>query len=467
MTGTVEAEASELEAALAWFVKDNRLAGAAAGTIHQDRLIWSGGAGFAQIADRRPADTATLYRIASITKTFTGTAVMQLRDEGALTLDEPAAKYLTEMCEIALPQLEIEAVTIRRMLAHESGLASEPPGTDWTVPLYEGIAAKTLQRIAEVATRIPPNLQQKYSNLAYQLLGEIVSRVSGVSYAQYVAANVLEPLGMATTSFDPAADALEDLSAAGYAPRAFSDELERAALTPPLWAEGGLWSSVTDLARWVSFQMSAYGPHGMLTPVLAPASLREMHTPRYLGTADWTQAWGLSWYGMRRQSVVWIQHSGGLPGFSTNVCFDPGSQVGAIVLVNGSCDASALAMDLAAISRHAVRSRPPVIEAPTQTPPAFRPLLGLYARAAQGQVVRLEWRDGQLTFIDPEEPGWQPTLMPTGDPATFVVGPGYRQSGEPVIFRRLPDGRVHSVFLADGTLRRLDYVEPVDQEAGR
>ena len=92
----------------------------------------------------------------------------------------------------------------------------------------------------------------------------------------------------------------------------------------------------------------------------------------------------------------------------------------------------------------------------------FRPLLGLYSRTAHSQVIRLEWRDGKLTFINPEEPRWQPTLVPTDDPYLFTVEAGYRQSGEPVIFHQLADGRIDSVFLADATWRRLEHITPLD-----
>lgn len=453
----------ELEAALARFIRANRLAGAAAGVVYRDQLTWSAGAGFADLAADRAANSATLYRIASITKTFTGTAVMQLRDAGLLHLDEPAATYLPEMRELALPKAEIEAVTLRRMLAHESGLASEPPGTDWTIPVYEGIAARTLQQAGGISIRTPPSQHPKYSNLAYQLLGEIVARVSGIPYDKYVQERILTPLGMAETTFDPVPDDMRGQRATGYAPRAFSDELDTASAMPPLWAEGGLWSCVDDLGRWLSFHLQAYREAAVQSPVLAAVSLREMHLPRYLDGQDWSQAWCLAWAAERRDSVTWIQHSGGLPGFSTNVCFDPEHEVGAIALINGSGDAGALAMDLAAIARRDVRARPPVITAPAPTPPPLRPLLGLYSRAAHSEFIRVEWRDGRLTVIDPETPSWHPTLLPTENPRAFVVGPGYRQSGEPVVFHELPDGRIDSVFLADASWHRLEHITPFGQ----
>lgn len=460
MAEPVAGVASDLEARAASFVRENRLPGAAVGVIHGDDLAWSAGVGFADVSARQPPLATTLHRVASITKTFTGTAVMQLRDAGLLHLDDPAVAHLPELREASSPFGAIETLTIRRMLSHESGLVSEPPGTDWTGPCYEGVAERTLGRVSEIGIKVPPNTQQKYSNLGYQLLGEIVARASQTPYARYVKEAILDPLAMSATGFEPLPEALRERGATGYAPRTFSDELGTATAMPPVWAEGGLWSCVEDLARWLSFQLGAHSDRPRKSPVLAAATLRDLHKPRYLGDDAWTLAWGISWYAVRRDDVVWIQHSGDLPGFAANICFDPGQQVGAIALVNGTGDAAALAMDLAAIARRSVRAAPPVIEPPTPTPEAFRALLGIYASPELGLFVRLEWRDGKLTFVDADNADWRPVLAPTDDPDTFIVEPGCRQSGEPVVFRRLADDRVNSVFLAAATLSRLDRLTP-------
>lgn len=460
MTALVAAGAAEFEAALIRSVRDSRMPGAAAGVVHGGELAWSAAAGFADIAARRPATPQALYRIASITKTLTGTAIMALRDAGQLGLDDPAVAYLPELAGAHSPYAPVEAITIRRMLSHQSGLATEPRGTDWTVPAYQGDPAQTLASPASIHLRIPPSVQHKYSDLAYQLLGEVVTRVSGVPYPQYLREAVLDPLGMTATGFEPLAGPLLDRRATGYDWRTLTDELTPAPATPPVWAEGGLWSCVPDLARWLAFQLSAYvpGPAGT-TPVLAPASLREMHRPYYLADETWTSAWGISWCANRRDDAVWIQHSGWVPGFISMICFDPGSGVGAVVLVNGNCEGVDLAQDLAGIARRLVREAPPLIGVPEPAPDAFRPLLGVYTRPSfGGWMLRLEWRDGQLAFISPEVPGFALALTPTGDPDVFIAGPGSNFAGEEIVFRRRADGRVTSVLLAETTMVRLEQV---------
>lgn len=466
MTDLLTGAAPELDARLTGFVADHRLPGAMAGVIAGGALAWSAGAGFADVARRRAPDPATLYRIASITKTFTATAVMRLAEAGRLHLDDPAVAHLPELRRASSPFGPIETVTIRRLLAHQAGLPVDPPGTDLSDPAYEGLAERSLARAGELGPRIAAETEHKYSNLGYQLLGEIVARVSGSPYTDYVSENILGPLGMADTAFEPLPPELAGRRATGYQDRTFSDHLEPAPAFPAFWAEGGLWSGLADVARWVSFQLSPYGDEPPAAQVLSPDGLRAMHKPHYLLDDAWTYARGIGWAAARRDDAVWIQHSGGLPGWRSNACFDRDSRVGAVVLLNGGGDAAALAMDLAGIGRRAVQARSRGLASPAPVPDEWRPLLGLYAQPVGGadgpadafHVLRLEWRDGQLTFLDPAEPGWCPVLEPAGQPDVFVVGPGHRQSGELARFQRA-GGRVTSVFLAEFTLDRLDRVE--------
>ncbi len=449
--------AGKYEAIAGSFVKEHRLPGAAVGVVHEGDLAWAGGVGFADRASRRPSDPRTLYRIASITKTVTATAVMQLRDEGKLGLDDPAVTYLPELESAKSPLGPIDSLTIRRMLSHESGLQSEPPGTDWSDVLYEDDPGRTLERAAEIEMRVPIHTQWKYSNLAYQLLGEIVSRVSGTPYPKYIRSKILRPVGMTSTSLDPLPPRLLTRCATGYEPRFVSDELELAPHDASIFgAEGGLWSCVEDLARWLASQLAEE------PKIIDKDTLKEMHKPRYLTDEEWTTAWCIGWYARRRDDVVWIMHSGGYYGFVTCACFEPKEKVGAIALVNGIGNAPELALQLGTIARDAVRDAAPVIEVPDALPKEWRPLVGLYTAPHFGSVIRVEWLDGKLTVLDPDVPTWKPTLTPTDEADVFRIEPGFRESGELARFERGRDGRVVSLFLAVARLRRLEPLAPDD-----
>jgi hypothetical protein len=210
---------------------------------------------------------------------------------------------------------------------------------------------------------------------------------------------------------------------------------------------------VEDLARWVSYQFGD------------DPTLREMHRPRYLANAEWTEAFGIAWYAIRRGERIWVMHSGALHGFRTNVCFDAAHRVGAVVLLNGVGDAATLAIDLADIALAAAAAGAPAVEAPAPVPDRYRDLLGVYFDRDLGLMRRVEWRDGKLTIVDPELPAWRPTLAPTADPDVFLIEPGFRESGENALFKRLADGRVASVFIAAGTWQRLEPVVRVRPEA--
>ena len=263
---------------------------------------------------------------------------------------------------------------------------------------------------------------------------------------------------MTGSGFAPLPDELLPQRATGYAARFVSDELDPASTGLTVWAEGGLWSSVEDLARWMSFQFREDGGPRAGAQVVAGSTLKEMHQARYLGNEAWTEAWCISWYSVRKDDVIWVQHSGGLHGFTTNMCFDPKEKVGAIVLFNGVGEAAELAMQLGKIARDAVMEAPTTIEPPQPAPEAFRPLLGLYHAREFGELVRVEWRDGKLAVVDDSNAEWRPILTPTSNPDEFLIEPGVRESGELAIFRKLPDGRVASLFLAAGTYLRLDPV---------
>src|SRR5215472_10553116 len=227
MAGSVADGAAEFETKLATFVRENRLYGASAGVVHGGELAWSGGAGFADMAAGRPAGPDVLYRVASITKTFTGTAIMRLRDAGRLELDDPIGMHIPEVAHL-------QGVTIRRLLSHESGLQSEPPGTDWRQVRYEGSIERNLARAAEILPRVPPRTQHKYSNMGVQLLGEVVARRSGLAYVDYVRKQLFEPIGMSHSLFEPLSEIQRKQCATGYAGRFVSDELEPSPTAPTI-----------------------------------------------------------------------------------------------------------------------------------------------------------------------------------------------------------------------------------------
>ena len=194
--------------------------------------------------------------------------------------------------------------------------------------------------------------------------------------------------------------------------------------------------------------------------MLAGSTLKEMHSARYLGNEAWTEAWGIAWYAVRKDDVMWVQHSGGLHGFITNVLLRPegaGRRDRAARTAGWTRPTSRWRSVPSPARQYSVAA--PAIEPAEPTPDAYRPLLGLYLPIDLGEAYRVEWRDAQLVFVDPREPTWRPDPVPdrrtrTSSPSS----PGVRESGERVVFNRTPDGRVASVFMAADTWSRLEPV---------
>ncbi len=437
----------------------SRVPGIAAGVVVDDELVWELGHGFADLQAPTPVDPRTRFRVGSITKTFTGTAIVMLRDEGALRLDDPLVVHLPEFAAVRNPWGPIEEITLRRLLTHEAGLPTEAAALDWATerfPTIEEIVAS----VHRLELAVAPDSRAKYSNLGYQLLGEVIARVSGTSYRAFIGERILDPLGMRDSGFEgelPEGGAL----ASGHYPRAFSD-------VPPVAparmkgtdAEGGLISTVADLARWASLQFRTDADESGGAQVLAGRSLAEMHRPRRIVDDGWTEAQGLAWYCTRTGTGVAVGHAGGTFGFKSRLVFDPDARVAAIVLANGEGPAGSLALELLGIAVDAVRSamlrRP---HPPVPTPEELRPYLGLYVWEDLGEPVRVVWSDGALAVV--WEPGDPPVaLSPAGEDDAFAVASG-PDAGEPCTFRRGPDGSITGMRISGWPLVRLLPAESV------
>ena len=167
-----------------------KLPGMALGIIRDQELVWFGGFGAADLdSGKKPTENA-IARIASVTKTFTTTAIMQLRDEGRLKLEDPLAQHMPEFAAVRAIRGDIEGVTLRRLLTHRSGLVTESPTHGWNdldFPSREEMLAK----LPETGIVIPQDSAFKYSNLAFGLLGEVVYRLTGMPYTEYIHANII------------------------------------------------------------------------------------------------------------------------------------------------------------------------------------------------------------------------------------------------------------------------------------
>ena len=308
---------------------DVRDAGLAAAIVDNGEIVWFTNAGYADLESRRQPDQLTTSRVASITKTFTATAIMRLRDAGMLELEDPLVLHIPEFSAARALAGTVEGVTIKRLLTHHSGLSTEPPLPTWAKPEFPDIG-RIIDAISDAEVVIPQDSQWKYSNFGFGLLGEVVHRthrqelhrLRGIGNHQAARPELhdfnVEDVGpqCMATGYIPGLEPGSSLRKAPYA------HLEG------LTSAGQLHSNVHDLAKWIGFHTAAYD-----SPVLSRQSLDEMHRPVYI-SPDWSWGQALGWRAHRRGELVYLEHGGGIHGYSSQVVFNKPAKMGAITLAN-------------------------------------------------------------------------------------------------------------------------------------
>ena len=421
--------------------------GLAAGILRDGELEWTGGFGVADLAAGNRPDGGTIARVASITKTFTATAIMQLRDRGLLGLDDPLTAHLPEFGRVLETGGRAADVTLRRMLTHYSGLSTETALLSWGAEEFPGLD-EVLGALDRTEVVIPADSQWKYCNLAYGLLGEVVARLSGTACADYLRDNVMGPLGMASSAFER-----EDLPAehlyTGYDAVVPGDpsrtELRVAQYRHlnGIASAGQLHSTVEDLARWISFQVGGQSGEPSESQVLGGRTLAEMHRPQYVA-ADWSSGQCLAWAAERVGDRVYHGHGGGIHGFGSQICFHVPTRTGVVLLANAWPNAVVYPLGREVMEVLLTGSPPPPAVAADIEVPALEPAPGHLAAftgyfvAEPGIPAAVEFRGGDLWMTAPGVEGLAihaPARMEgVGDePGTFVLREG-RGVGERAAF---------------------------------
>ncbi len=327
------------------FAAENNLPGVSYGIIIDTALVHTGCCGYSSLADSRPVTSSTSFRAASMTKSFTALAILKLRDEGKLGLDDPVQTYLPELKDLKYLTTDAPVLTIRHLLTHTGGFPQDDP---WADRQLETTEEELIALIADgVSMSNVPGITYEYSNLGYTLLGRIIKAVTGEPYQTYISLNIFKPLGMSSTVWEHA-ELPEGIMAHGYMYRRGEWIEEPLLHDGPFGAMGGLISTVGDFARYAVMHLSAWPPRD--DPDKGPAkrsSLREMHSPSsgvaysssnlYPGGPDChvtvAYGYGLRWsvdcMGRRK-----IYHNGGLPGFGSNWTIMPDFGIGVVAFSN-------------------------------------------------------------------------------------------------------------------------------------
>ncbi len=302
----------------------------------------------------QPVNAETAFNWASITKTFTAIAILQLRDRGRLSLDDPAVRYVPELAEAHDPYGPIEAITIRQLLNHSAGFRNptwpwdcdEQANCDWQ-PFEPTRWPQIVAMLPYTHIAFTPGSRWSYSNLGYVFLGQIIERLSGDDYEVYIDKNILKPLGMTESYFDRAPYFLESRLAASYV-------RSGAALTPQPFnydtgittSNSGLKAPIADMEKYARFLIGdAANP--LYDVVLKRSSLEEAwvgtlpatepgqpSTPYTAGPHGAQPKMGLGFFVVEAEGRRYIYHDGDQAGFSLELMVDPAGQSASILAVN-------------------------------------------------------------------------------------------------------------------------------------
>jgi len=413
----------------------NAVPGASVAVVHDQELLYVEGFGLANPETGQAAAPDTIYSICSNSKLFTAIAVMQLRDAGKLQLDDPLDKHL-EWFAIEDIHPNDEAITIRRILTHSSGLPRESDypywsGPDYLFPTHEEI----VERVADQETLYPSGRYYQYSNLGLTLAGEIVASASGRSFDGYVRAEILDPLGMSDTFTEIPAEYHGGRLAIGYTARNRDGSRDP---MPLFQARGivpaaGFASTAEDLARFTSWQLRLRGQGG--TEVLRAATLREMQRVHWVDP-DWKTTYGLGFYVARSGESTLIEHGGACPGYYSQVAIEPKSELGVVILSN------AIGTEVDLYVEQAVELVGPAVKAARDDPdgvpervPELDRYVGVYD-SDWGQEAVVRWEDGlAMLSLSTRKPGKALSkLKKTGEHTFRRIRKDDESLGETVVF---------------------------------
>jgi CubicO group peptidase (beta-lactamase class C family) len=387
------------------------------GIVADGRLVHVKGFGVQDTGSTRPVTADSLFRIASMSKAFTALAILKLRDEGRLSLDAPAERYVPELKTWRYPTADSPRITVRHLLHHSAGLVEDNPWGDRQQVLTEAEFSAMLKRGVPFAS--PPGTGMEYSNLGYAILGRIVTNVSRQPYQAYIRRAIMAPLGMGSTGFDIFASPPER-RAIGYRWQDNRWVREPDMRDGAFGAMGGVETSATDYAKWVAFLLSAWPARdGDDAGPVARATVREIAAGSNFvaGRMRAAAAGGAPCRQAVAYAMAWseiddcdlgrvLMHSGGYPGYGSIVMLLPGSGVGIFAFGSKTyADAGLPAMRaaLALQERGAIGKR---------TVPVSAGLAAAYGAA------RAVWRAGDIAaaplannmLLDRDRPGWTSKL---------------------------------------------------------
>ena len=438
-------DAPEVQAALAlirFIVEKQRLdvgiPGLSVAIVVDQETVWAEGFGHADPQKKIKADSKTAYCVASVTKLFTATMLMQLRDKGKLSLDDTIEKFLPKV-NVKSGFGDSRPASFREIASHTSGLPQEALSDHWKEMKFPSIE-QMLESLSRTEKIHPELTEIHYSNLGIALMACALERVAGQRWEDYVLENILKPLEMDHSGFTSTPERLANRAVGHRILKNKSVEVVPEFALGSYVPVGGLWSCAEDLAQFMSFQFRDQNPD--CKRILGRTSVREMLTPVFLDP-EWKSGFGIGWMLEREgnRTVAW--HSGGIPGFRAYMAIVPDKKVGVVVLANAHTKLE----NLMGMSKYVLDTITPIAQRASKKPEEGRKTMPEWEKY-RGRYHFLEMAeieahiiDGKLTLVAVGYPpsSWS-TLEPEGANGFRVKGGD--DNGELAVFETDNDGNV-------------------------
>ncbi len=390
----LEAALPEIRRGFADWMRDSRVPGLVWGIVTPEGLAHLETAGLADLETGTAVTAETAFRIASMSKAFTGLAILLLRDEGRLRLEDPVALHIPETRRWARATPDSPAITVADLLHHTAGFVTDDPWGDRQQPMAEADFSRLLA--AGVPFTRGTGTAFEYSNLGYATLGRIITNASGMAYQRFVADRLLRPLGMQATTYDVTAVPRARL-ARGYRFEGGRWVAEPEMADGAFGAMGGLVTTATDYARWMAFLLSAWpvgepgtgpGPRATVR-AMAAAGGPPQARPRP-GSQPCRMAVGYGAGLLVAEDCDLgrvLYHGGGYPGYGSHMLLLPEAGVGVFAFANRTyAGPSAPAWEAALALRRSGFASP--------RPQPVSPALA----QAYGAVARI-WQTGRIDTV--------------------------------------------------------------------
>lgn len=322
----------------------NHFPGYTFGIVLDGKLVFTGNGGYLDITTKNPVTSQSMFRIASMSKSFTAMAIVKLRDEGKLSLDDTVAKYIPELKGQQLTK-DAPIITIRDLMTHSGGFPQDDPWGDRQLADTEEELLALIKKGLNFSN--VTGLHYEYSNLGFTMLGYIIHKVSGKPYSQYIAENIWKPLGMNEAEWEYSKVPATSLAKGHrWINNNWRDE--------PLLHDGiygsmgGMITSLSSFSKYMALHMNAWPPsNDMETGPIKRSSIREMHQPHRFSSLNpqyrypdgrlcpmiTAYGYGLRW-SKDCEGRTTVGHSGGLPGFGSNWVIAPDYGIGVVFFAN-------------------------------------------------------------------------------------------------------------------------------------